>query len=102
MTCSISVFGAIIVVTAVTPTIMFAILALSLVYYQVQVQPHLFLLVFSQNETFSNRTLLKFSTSPAVPQNFSDGTLSTLLCSQPGKLATMSATMPLNPLNHQV
>ena len=38
MTCSISVFGAIIVVTAVTPAIMFAIVALSLVYYQVQVQ----------------------------------------------------------------
>lgn len=37
MTCSISVFGAIIVVTAVTPAIMIAIVALSLIYYQVQV-----------------------------------------------------------------
>ena len=42
MTCSISVFGAIIVVTAVTPAIMFAIVALSLVYYQVQVGLHLY------------------------------------------------------------
>lgn len=38
MTCSISVFGAIIVVTAVTPAIMIAIVALSLIYYQVQVK----------------------------------------------------------------
>lgn len=43
MTCSISVFGAIIVVTAVTPAIMFAIVALSLVYYQVQVRCAAFL-----------------------------------------------------------
>ena len=38
MTCSISVFGAIIVVTAVTPAIIVAVAALSIVYYRVQVQ----------------------------------------------------------------
>ena len=37
MTCSISVFGAILVVTAVTPTIVVAIALLSIVYYRVQV-----------------------------------------------------------------
>ncbi|DBA69271.1 TPA: hypothetical protein ACH3X2_14313 [Trebouxia sp. C0005] len=37
MTCSISVFGAILVVTAVTPTIIVAVAALSIVYYRVQV-----------------------------------------------------------------
>lgn len=37
MTCSISVFGAILVVTAVTPTIIVAIALLSIVYYRVQV-----------------------------------------------------------------
>lgn len=39
MTCSISVFGAILVVTAVTPTIIVAVAALSIVYYRVQVTP---------------------------------------------------------------
>lgn len=38
MTCSISVFGAILVVTAVTPTIIVAVAALSIVYYRVQVR----------------------------------------------------------------
>ena len=37
MTCSISVFGAILVVTAVTPAIVLAIALLSIVYYRVQV-----------------------------------------------------------------
>ena len=37
MTCSISVFGAMLVVTAVTPTIIVAIALLSIVYYRVQV-----------------------------------------------------------------
>lgn len=37
MTCSISVFGAILVVSAVTPTIMVAIALLGIVYYRVQV-----------------------------------------------------------------
>ena len=37
MTCSISVFGAILVVTAVTPTIIVAVAVLSIVYYRVQV-----------------------------------------------------------------
>ena len=37
MTCSISVLGAILVVTAVTPTIILAVAALSIVYYRVQV-----------------------------------------------------------------
>lgn len=38
MTCSISVFGAILVVTAVTPSIIVAIALLSIVYYRVQVR----------------------------------------------------------------
>ena len=37
MTCSISVFGAMLVVTAVTPSIIVAIALLSIVYYRVQV-----------------------------------------------------------------
>ena len=40
MTCSISVFGAILVVTAVTPTIIVAIALLGIVYYRVQVSTH--------------------------------------------------------------
>ena len=38
MTCGISVFGAMLVVTAVTPTIIVAIALLSIVYYRVQVR----------------------------------------------------------------
>ncbi len=45
MTCSISVFGAILVVTAVTPTIIVAVAALSIVYYRVQVTPLTLLLL---------------------------------------------------------
>lgn len=37
MTCSISVFGAMLVVTAVTPSIIVAIALLSIVYYRIQV-----------------------------------------------------------------
>lgn len=40
MTCSISVFGAILVVTAVTPAIMVAVAVLSIVYYRIQVTFH--------------------------------------------------------------
>lgn len=44
MTCSISVFGAILVVTAVTPSIIVAIALLSIVYYRVQVSMHALML----------------------------------------------------------
>lgn len=45
MTCSISVFGAILVVTAVTPTIVVAIALLGIVYYRVQVSTLALMLV---------------------------------------------------------
>lgn len=45
MTCSISVFGAILVVTAVTPMIVVAIALLGIVYYRVQVSTLALMLV---------------------------------------------------------
>lgn len=67
MTCSISVFGAILVVTAVTPTIVVAIALLGIVYYRVQVShpsPHAGLLVFwCQN--LSRQTVQQIDAIPA-------------------------------------